>query len=80
MGKWRTIDSAPLREDAEGSVIVAVGSGDGWIVGEAHPRLNDEDEWQWWWAGEAGDYHADPIFPEPSYWQPLPSPPKENRG
>ena len=70
---WQPIETAP--KDCH--VIVAYRDDtERYHVGEAYQRLSDDDEWQWWWAGEGpGDYHADAIYPAPELWQPLPTPP-----
>ena len=66
-GGWRPIAEFIGRPNTHW-IVCAEG-----VVGEA--RFDDEGEW--WWANEsAGDYHASPIVPQPTVFQPLPAPPE----
>jgi len=70
--EWRDISETDPADEI--AVIVAWKPiGRGALVGEAYRH-----EGRWWWANESdGDYRAEPIFPEPQSYTPLPSPPKE---
>lgn len=74
--RWETIETYKATRVFE-SVMVATKREYGdcdWTVGEAYYR---PEEGEWWWVNQApGDFDpSDKIAPEPTHWQPLPTPP-----
>lgn len=72
---WQPIATVPKDVD----VLIAVGH----VVGEArfHSDSDKRDGGDWWWAGEFGAHHADPVNQRtgwPQFWMPLPAPPTED--
>jgi hypothetical protein len=72
---WQPIETAPKAYGMLGvnfMVAALSGADDGsLVVGECE---RDEDG-NFWWANERGDYHASPITHRVRYWQPMPDPP-----